>query len=670
MAALIPALLLALFATWSGTFATGASALANGVGYLALLAVVAWAAARLSPARLADPLALGWPRATLAWAVLVAVLASWLASPVPRAGRTVVLLLPVFLLLPAALAACWPDDASRRRGRVAVCLALALVATWAIVDWLLVGAARPAVPLGHHNLLALWLLLLLPLAAGVARDGPGRDRAVGAAALTLGLVALFASRSLAGLLGLSLEALLASSALVASTPPHRGRRRALLGVGAGLLLLGALALPRLTAVTAGHDPSAAARVTYLAAGWRGVLARPRLGWGPGSTPWTLALHQTPQPAVNPPGEVVGDLHSLPLALAYELGLGGGLLALAIAGCLVWRGGRLDAGRIGLAGFLLAGLAGAPLAVTALPVALAVAVAGSLANLPTAVNRPRGRRPALAALLAAAALAAALAPGLVAARLAEAASTTPGRSRAALGRAVGLDPHFPLYAARCALAPSLDDASEASTQRVTSALAAARGARGVAAFWLLAGRLAVEADDPRAGDLLDEACRLDPLGALAPYLRALGAPADPRASAWVARALAAEPRLLAATAWERWPGLRAAAVDQVGAQEGIDPGWRLALLAANAAIPATPSGETRGLELGVDLSPVNGSEGFALHLFRRLPDPLSLAVVELRLDRLPIVAELPAATTLPTSAAWPWRSGTCELAANEGPRAPR
>ena len=63
---------------------------------------------------------------------------------------------------------------------------------------------------------------------------------------------------------------------------------------------------------------------------RGFTARPILGWGPGSAPWTAAAFLDPVPGVNPWGESVGELHSLPVQLAYELGITGFLLAGGIA----------------------------------------------------------------------------------------------------------------------------------------------------------------------------------------------------------------------------------------------------------------------------------------------------------------------------------------------------
>ena len=141
------------------------------------------------------------------------------------------------------------------------------------------------------------------------------------------MAALVAGRSLAGLLGLAAEA-----ALLLVWAPRTARWRRPAAVGSRRPWCwerSRLQAPRLARSCAGADPSVRARLVYSAAGWRGFLARPLLGWGPGSTAWTLAAWLRPEPGVNPPGEVVAELHSLPLRLLYELGVTGTALALAV-----------------------------------------------------------------------------------------------------------------------------------------------------------------------------------------------------------------------------------------------------------------------------------------------------------------------------------------------------
>ena len=161
-----PALLLLLFAAWSGSFASGAGAAAAAGGHCALLlaALAAGGAWR-------DPLRLGSAGRLLPAALWITLAASAWASPTPRAGRVAVALLPAFLLLPAAVERWWRDAAARRRGLRAVSAVVGAVAGWSLLHLALSRAPRAAMPLGHHNLLAGWLVAVLPLAVLPWRDG-------------------------------------------------------------------------------------------------------------------------------------------------------------------------------------------------------------------------------------------------------------------------------------------------------------------------------------------------------------------------------------------------------------------------------------------------------------------------------------------------------------------
>ena len=185
----LPAALLLLFSGGSGTFVTGAEGPWALAGHLALLVFVA-AFSRPWP----DPLGLGRRGHLLLAAFAFSVCASWLASPVPRAGRLGLLLLPAFLLVPSAVARCWSTAASGRRGAKSLSLVVAGVAGGSLLAWCL-DTPGASLPLGHHNLLAAWLLALLPLAAlPWLSGGPGRPLA--AVAVATGLAALLGTRSL------------------------------------------------------------------------------------------------------------------------------------------------------------------------------------------------------------------------------------------------------------------------------------------------------------------------------------------------------------------------------------------------------------------------------------------------------------------------------------------
>jgi len=102
MKALLPALLLGILTFWSGTFAGGAT-FSGAVSAHAVILAFCF----LGAARWRDPLGLGsygkWPLPAL----LVALGAGWWLGPVPRAGIVGLVLLPAFLLIPPAVAACW-----------------------------------------------------------------------------------------------------------------------------------------------------------------------------------------------------------------------------------------------------------------------------------------------------------------------------------------------------------------------------------------------------------------------------------------------------------------------------------------------------------------------------------------------------------------------------------
>ncbi len=319
---LLPPLLLACFVFWSGTFPGAAAFPSAPVGQALVLA-----AALLGAAAWRDPLRLGGAGRWLLGALLAAVALSLWASPVARAGRVGVVLLPAFLLLAPFVARCWSTERRREIGLAAWSAVVAATAIWALAEQVRQASSRAAMPLGHHNLLAAFLVCTLPLVVpALRRRGAGRWLAL--LALAAGLAALVETRSFLG------GAVLALMALAGAARFERARHLVL-----GLALLGlALLVPRAAAIVRGEDSSASARQVYLLAGWQGATERPIFGWGPGSTPWTLALHLRPLPGVNPSGEVVGEMHSLPLALAYELGFVGLALAAGIAGLFFCAGG--------------------------------------------------------------------------------------------------------------------------------------------------------------------------------------------------------------------------------------------------------------------------------------------------------------------------------------------
>lgn len=616
MTGLIPPLLLLLFGAWCGTFAGSASAAGSTVGAAALLLAVLG-----TPWK--DPLGLGRFGRLLPPALwVVAALSAW-RSPVSRASWMVLLLLPAFFLLPATVARWWNRSSSR-----GITVLVIGVSLWALIDYELRDLPRVAMPLGQHNLLATWLVILLPLSVLTARE-PGIWRWVGLAGGLLPAVTIVATLSLAGNLALAAEALVAFVWLV------RKRRSWVWGV-IPLVLVAGLGLwsqrARIASIVAGQDLSMHGRMVYYEGGLEGFRERPVLGWGPGSAAWTAAAFFDPVPGVSPFGESVGELHNLPLHLAYELGTAGLVVALLLGTVFFARrasGMGQDplrfAGLVGLCGAAVAFLGSAALAVTALPVAVAVAAGAALGETAGAAlgetagaalgeeTAPPARRLPVVVYVLVAALG--LAP-LQAARWAY--------ERRELATAIRLDPSFPLYRMRLALLQGDADL----------ALGAARDAQGVATLWTVAGILGGERE------ALERACELDPFNPFPPfYLMALdpGAESAPRLGA---HALLAEPRLAMATFWESHLDLLDRATAVLRTWPGVDPGWKEALIGALPS-PRERQGRTARMGLEIDTEP---SLALSLHTFRRRPFPAQWPLVQVRIAALSRLG-LPPATTL-------------------------
>ena len=118
---------------------------------------------------------------------------------------------------------------------------IAVGGAWSLISLALSGAPRAAEPIGHHSLLAVWLLALLPMAVLAVRERGGW-RVLGLAAGALAVAALVAGRSMAGMLGLAAEA-----ALLLVWTPRATRWRRLAALAAAVVALGAVAVqaPRL-----------------------------------------------------------------------------------------------------------------------------------------------------------------------------------------------------------------------------------------------------------------------------------------------------------------------------------------------------------------------------------------------------------------------------------------
>ncbi len=674
--AAVSALAVVLF--HAGTFHNGATGFSLAAGAVLLL-VFAFAGrgAFLDPLVLRGGGSPWWP--ALLGALWLSVLVSWIQSPVGRAGEAIVL-----FLLPAAWAAAGigrllGSDAAVRLALAGLAVLGVSASTWALAMQPLHEQGRAALPIGHHNQLALVLVAILPpTVLGAWRvAGPDRPRLRLGAALFVGAVlvwTLAATGSMSGLAALLVQAVGAAAWILWRS---KGRRllvplAALLALAAGLALATAWAgsrldvpgpIGRLGAVLRLEDPSLLARRTYAEAAVSGFAERSLFGWGPGSTSWTLANHWRPAPGVHPPGEVVTDAHSLLAQAPYELGIVGSALLLLLAaryGRVRW--GELSDPRVrdpDLLAAALLGLTGAGVClvfgvfavVTAVPAVLILNLglaAGASCRLPPVLERGRWRQGLRIAFYLF--LAAALGwtwQRTSAARAYEVAVTGETADMAAASEAAGRDPSFPLYHVR------LDPWT------------AAEAADGLAPLWLLAGvDRNVDVDGRRLA--LERACDLDPLSALAPFelmtlLREAGAAAtDPRVAVRASRAILAEPLLLAAVAFEGDPDLRAELHRGIQSWPGLPPGWLAAFeeLWFGLDWSKGQEGSPRDvLSVDADGRP---AVSFSLFAFRRQPWPLSIGAVPLRSHRLDFVVahDLPAVTRLAETAPEPFWIRRC------------
>ena len=622
----LPAVLLLLFGGWCGSFQWGASSTASSVSALLLLGLVAWGAASDT-----DPLRLGNRGRILLWLFLGSVLASTLRSPFPRAGLTGTALLPAFLLLPSVVQRCWHEKGLRRQGSLSVCWVVAGLALGSLGIWLQTRELSMAAvgPFGNRLLLAGFFLPFLPWTLGLSL---GRDRALrrsAAVAFCLSGLAILASRSILGAGGLLLVAL---CGLIL-----RGNHRLSRGLVATFMsTLSVIVLwrsGRVSGLGLGTDTSWLARWTYWEGGVRGWMERPFFGWGLGSTPWTLGADLVPRPGINPSGEVVGDLHSVPLQLLRELGgigaaLGGGLVVVYL--WRRWSDRRLDEGggtrsqRWALLGLLVAGgylSVAVTLGSSAIWVGLAV-----LAGCAQLGERDDGeellsedRPPHWIWRAYAVSAAICLAPSLLATAYYDAAiraSVCSERLDGAtqsiqlLHRAVALDPAMPLY--RIRLAALKGDSEWTPSSRFA-----------ISQLWLV---LASQRQGGERLQAIERASASDTVGWGAPFLNVQEDPSNPQVGLWAARAVLLEPRLIASPLFDR-RGLRTLAAGGVRNWPGVESGLREAL--SEELMLRSGSAEATGKLVVLWDDP--GEPSPSLHLFRRKPWPLEVLAITIDLD---------------------------------------
>lgn len=266
------------------------------------------------------------------------VLASALASP--YRGSACLNALPLL----AGLAAFFclhdwlhrPGDSSDRSARLitAAGFGALLIAAVSLLQWLgtllatpdpITGVASLLIhrndhPLGHSNYTAGLSLLALPWPAALALRSRGLPRVAWLLVTALVLAMLFTSGSRGGLIGL---AVLAAGALLCS---GLGWRKILLWSSVAIMAAVTLAFahPRTRAMLF-HKPAVSVATRNLSDVQRGAmaqagfymgLARPFLGWGPGTTP---LVYPTLRAYLDGGAENVLQLHSTPLQLWAEFG---------------------------------------------------------------------------------------------------------------------------------------------------------------------------------------------------------------------------------------------------------------------------------------------------------------------------------------------------------------
>jgi uncharacterized protein involved in response to NO len=191
-------------------------------------------------------------------------------------------------------------------------------------------------PMGHQNYVAGYLVLVLPLLAGLAVSSKNWQRWLWAAGFILGLVNLYTTSSRGGWVALFMAGVMATGlALVYSRLP----RWVVLAVGGGtatFMLTIALTNNRLQAMFASlaRGDFASSALAYRAitntVGWRMGLSDPFTGLGPGAVP---LVYQRYRPFwAGREAEMQYQLHSTPAQLWGELGIWGIAAALAV---LVW-----------------------------------------------------------------------------------------------------------------------------------------------------------------------------------------------------------------------------------------------------------------------------------------------------------------------------------------------
>ncbi len=242
---------------------------------------------------------------------------------------------------------------------------------------------RNPYPLGHSNYTAGIALLMLPCFGSLAWRTRGATRGGWLAAAAVALASLFTSGSRGGLIGFAVLV-----AVFIPTVTRALRIKLWVVILGGLLVVGALLYwnPRLRAMvlptpaTAEPNLSNVQRTAMLTAGLRMGEDRPVLGWGPGATPLVYPRYRAGLDGGA--GKRSPKLHSLPAQLWAELGAGGVIIALALAGLALrsaWPSPNARPVLLALAGYAVFSVTDWQLDVPVFGFALAIATAWLVPN---------------------------------------------------------------------------------------------------------------------------------------------------------------------------------------------------------------------------------------------------------------------------------------------------
>ncbi|MBW4483316.1 MAG: O-antigen ligase family protein [Tildeniella torsiva UHER 1998/13D] len=205
-------------------------------------------------------------------------------------------------------------------------------AMWAADNFL--TALRNHQPLGHHNFVGGYFVLMLPLAVAAAVATTGWLRGIWIAAAGLLLAALYVSGSRGAALGLVVWLLITWLSRLRDLKPSRRWRWGLAGLGGAVALGLALASnPRIRAwFSAGGiaDSPTLDRWFMLRLGGNILRDRPLFGVGPGVMSRVSNLYRPIETGAGL--EHIQQLHNTPVQIAGELGLVG--LGIFLAGIVL------------------------------------------------------------------------------------------------------------------------------------------------------------------------------------------------------------------------------------------------------------------------------------------------------------------------------------------------